>query len=204
MLQQFCRDHDSNLRTFSFVSSLDYQSGTLTTRPRGARGLLPIFTLFMFHVTIFPFYFESNYYWSHIGLMSMLGWLITWSVQWMNADSLSFLILEFSSLLTMLALFHWNLCFCSRECSAILDELFPHFLSSACVNLLLFVRVCTSLLCIVERIVQDQRGNRVEASRISLLCSENRFSRIDTLRQRAFSQRRDRPMTINHNFVINC
>ena len=53
--------------------------------------------------------------------MSMLGWLITWSVQCMNADSLSFLILEFSSLLIMLALSHWNLCFCSHECSAILD-----------------------------------------------------------------------------------
>ena len=56
---------------------------------------------------------------SHTGLMSILGWLITWSVQRMNA--VSFLILEFSSLLIMLALSHWNLCFCSHECSAILD-----------------------------------------------------------------------------------
>ena len=51
----------------------------------------------------------------------MLGWLIAWSVQWMNADSLSFLILEFFSLHIMLALSHWNLCLCSHECSAILD-----------------------------------------------------------------------------------
>ena len=29
----------------------------------------------------------------------MLGWLITWSVQWMNADSLSFLILYLLCLL---------------------------------------------------------------------------------------------------------
>ena len=53
--------------------------------------------------------------------MSMPGWLITWSVQGMNADSLSFLILECSSLLIMLALYHWNLYFCFHECSAILD-----------------------------------------------------------------------------------
>ena len=39
---------------------------------------------------------------SHIELMSMLGWLITWSVQWMNADSSNFLILEFSSFLLCL------------------------------------------------------------------------------------------------------
>ena len=52
--------------------------------------------------------------------MSMLGWLITWSVQWMNVDSLSFLILKFSSLLIMLALSNWNSCFYSHECSAIL------------------------------------------------------------------------------------
>ena len=39
----------------------------------------------------------------------------------MNADSLSFLILEFSSSLIMLALSHWNLCSCSDEYSIILD-----------------------------------------------------------------------------------
>ena len=49
----------------------------------------------------------------------MLGWLITWSVQWMNADSSSFLILEFFSLLIMFALSDWNLFFCSRWCSGI-------------------------------------------------------------------------------------
>ena len=58
---------------------------------------------------------------SHIGLMSMLGWLIIWTVQRMKADSLGFLVLEFSSLLIMLVLSHWNLCCCSHECSAILD-----------------------------------------------------------------------------------
>ena len=86
---------------------------------------------------------------SHIGLMSMLGWLITWSVQWMNVDSLSFLILEFSSLLIMLASSHWNLCFCSHECPLFWIYLFPHLLCSACIHLFLFVRVCMSLLCIV-------------------------------------------------------
>ena len=39
----------------------------------------------------------------------------------MNVDSLSFLIHEFSSLLIMFPLSHWNLCFCSHECSAIFD-----------------------------------------------------------------------------------
>ena len=88
----------------------------------------------------------------HIGLMSMLVWLITWYVQWMNANSLSFLILEFSSLLIMLALSHWNLCFCSHEFPLFWIYLFPHLLFSACVHLLLFVRICMSLLCIVSHI----------------------------------------------------
>ena len=79
---------------------------------------------------------------SHIGLMSILGWLITCSVKWMNMDSLSFLILEFSSLLILLALSHWNLCFCSHECFAILDLFISPFVVF---RLCSFTLVCKGL-----------------------------------------------------------
>ena len=70
---------------------------------------------------------------SHIGLMSMLGWLITWSVQWMNVDSVSFLILE-PTLLCLLC--PTGICF-SVPMSVTLFwiYLFLHLLCSACVNL---------------------------------------------------------------------
>ena len=74
--------------------------------------------------------------------MSMLGWLITLSVQWMKADSLSSLILEFSSLLIRLALSGWNLCFCSHECYAILDLSISRFVVF---RLCSFTRVCKAL-----------------------------------------------------------
>ena len=85
---------------------------------------------------------------SHIGLMSMLIWLIAWSVQWMNADSLSFLILEFSSLLIICPT---GICV-SVPMSVLLFRiyLFSHLLCSACVHLVLFVTVCMSLLCIAS------------------------------------------------------
>ena len=89
---------------------------------------------------------------SHIEPMSTLGWLITGSVQWMNADFLSFLMLEFSFLLIMHALSHWNLCFCSHECSLFCIYLFFHLLCSTCVHLFLFVRVCMHFICIVFHI----------------------------------------------------
>ena len=93
-------------------------SGTLTTR--GPRIINNFYSTYVSRHNFFLFIL-GLIIGSHIGLMSMLGWLIAWSIQWMNADSLSFLILEFSSLLIMLALSHWNLCSYSDECSAILD-----------------------------------------------------------------------------------
>ena len=45
----------------------------------------------------------------------------------MNADSLSFLILQFSSLHIIFALSHWNLCFCSHECFVAADHWFLVF-----------------------------------------------------------------------------
>ena len=63
--------------------------------------------------------FRSDYWkahWAYVKV-SKLGWLITWSTQWVYTDSLSFL----SSLLIILALSHWNLYFSTHECSAIFN-----------------------------------------------------------------------------------
>ena len=72
---------------------------------RGSRIIVNFYSTYVSRHNLFLF-ISGLFIGSHIGLMSMLGWLITWSVQWMNAESLSFLILEFSSLLIMLALSH--------------------------------------------------------------------------------------------------
>ena len=52
ILQQSCRDRDSNPQTFSFVSSLDYQSGTLTTRPRGFVVRTTVFLIFYYYSSL--------------------------------------------------------------------------------------------------------------------------------------------------------
>ena len=65
--------------------------------------------------------------------MSILGWLITWSVQCIKDGFLEFPDPWIFFLTYMLALSHWNLCFCSHECSAILDlPTFPFVVFRLC------------------------------------------------------------------------